>query len=267
MALDPSGLLAVLPTALRTELIEAHRRIVRNYSERRWEPAELNGGKLCEAVYTVLEGAILGTFAPVASKPQNMVDACRRLETSPPDATRVGDRSLRILLPRLLPFLYEIRNNRGVGHVGSDVNPNHEDAEAVLSMANWIMAELVRIFHNVSLAEAQIAVDSLVQKRHPIIWEVDDIKRVLDPGLKAEHQTLLLLYSEPSWVAVEVLRKWVEYNSLSLYRSRVIEPLHESRLIEYQRNKARAHITPAGIQLTERDLLPKLHEVLVPTVS
>jgi hypothetical protein len=135
-----------LPAGLRSQLLDSHREIVRNYIERRWEPAELNGGKLCEVVYTILDGATSGAFAPSASKPPNIVDACRQLESRPPDPNWVGDRSLRILLPRLLPFLYEIRNNRGVGHVGGEVNPNHEDAEAVLSMANWVLAELVRIF-------------------------------------------------------------------------------------------------------------------------
>lgn len=64
-------------------------------------------------------------------------------------------RSFQILIPRLLPALYEIRNNRNVGHVGGDVDPNFMDSTAVLGTANWIMAELVRVFHSVSTPEAQ----------------------------------------------------------------------------------------------------------------
>ena len=67
---------------------------------------------------------------------------------------------------------YEIRNNRGVGHVGGDVDPNHMDAEAVQTMAGWAMAELVRIFHGVKTEEAQETVDALVERKSPIIWEV-----------------------------------------------------------------------------------------------
>jgi hypothetical protein len=256
--LDASTLLAVLPASLRNELIECHRKIVRNYVERRWEPAELNGGKLCEVVYTILDGATSGTFAPLAFKPTNMVDACRALETRAPDPNRIGDRSLRILIPRLLPFLYEIRNNRGVGHVGSEVDPNHEDAEAVLSMANWVMAELVRIFHSVSLAEAQAAVDSLVQKRSPLIWEVEGTKRVLDPAMKKTDQTLLLLYSESGWTDAAKLCSWVEYSSLYLYKTRILDPLHKDRMIEYDGGNGRAQISPLGIYHTESELLPKL---------
>src|SRR5262245_60982886 len=127
--INQAALFAALPATLRDELISCYQEIVRNYIERHWEPAELNGGKFCEVVYTILDGATSGTFVSSATKPARMVDACRALEGRPAVATRVGDRSLRVLLPRLLPFLYEIRNNRGVGHVGGDVDPNHEDAE------------------------------------------------------------------------------------------------------------------------------------------
>jgi hypothetical protein len=254
--INPAALFGSLPTTLRNELIACYQEIVRNYVERRWEPAELNGGKLCEAVYTVVDGATSGKFAMRATKPARMVDACRALEGRPALATRVGDRSLRVLLPRLLPFLYEIRNNRGVGHLGGDVDPNHEDAEAVLAMASWVMAELVRIFHNVPLAEAQVAVDSLVQRRHPLVWGTEGTKRVLDPKMGKSDQTLVLLYSEPGWVQAEMLFQWVEYSSLAMYRSRILKPLHDKRLVEHDVEKGRVQITPTGQRRVEDELLP-----------
>lgn len=252
-----ASLLAPLPSTLRDELVACYQEIARNYTERRWEPAELNGGKFCEVVYTILDGATTGTFANSATKPAKMVDACRALEGRPVVATRVGDRSLRILIPRLLPFLYEIRNNRGVGHVGGDVDPNHEDAEAVLAMASWAMAELVRIFHNVSLSEAQAAVDSLVQRRHPLVWSVEGTKRVLNPKMSKSDQTIVLLYSESSWVQTDTLCKWVEYSSLAMYKTRILEPLHDQRLVEHDAEQGRVRITPAGVQLAEDELLPR----------
>jgi hypothetical protein len=254
--LNSAALFASLPVTLRDELIACYQEIVRNYLERRWEPAELNGGKFCEVVYTILDGATSGTFANSARKPARMVDACRALEGKPAVATRVGDRSLRVLLPRLLPFLYEIRNNRGVGHVGGDVDPNHEDAEAVLAMASWVMAELVRIFHKVSLSDAQAAVESLVQKRHPLVWSVEGIKRVLNPTMSKSTQTLVLLYSEPGWVQTDTLCKWVEYSSLAMYRTRILRPLHQRRFVEHDADQGRVRITPAGVQLAEGELLP-----------
>ena len=135
--IDAIGLLAGLPVALRDSVVDSYREIAKNYIERRWEPSELNGGKFCEAVYSVIDGAVRKSFPLKATKPINMLDACRALEKVSADPMLIGDRSLRVLIPRALATLYEIRNNRGVGHVGGDVDANHMDAEAVLSMSTF----------------------------------------------------------------------------------------------------------------------------------
>jgi hypothetical protein len=179
--IDLSRVLAGLPKALRDTLLESFQEIMSNYLERRWEPSELNGGKFCEVVYSIINGALKGSFPTSASKPANMRAACRALESEPPDASRVGDRSLRLLIPRVLPVLYEVRNNRGVGHVGGDVNANHMDAEFVQATASWVLAELVRIFHGATTEEAREIIDALVERKTPAIWEVEGVKRVLDP--------------------------------------------------------------------------------------
>lgn len=91
--MNPAKLLNVLPSGLRTPLIDSLNEVCRNYSERRWEPSELNGGKLCEVVYTVINGALTGKYLAKPSKPGNLVDACRALESHPANAARVGDRT------------------------------------------------------------------------------------------------------------------------------------------------------------------------------
>src|SRR6267154_5938231 len=138
--MDPTKALGGLPPTLRAELLSALGEIVRNYREHRWEPSELNGGKLCEIVYTILRGHVDGSIPPHGTKPGNMVDSCRALEKA--DAKRFS-RSVRIQIPRVLVALYEVRNNRGVGHVGGDVNPNAMDARLVLESSKWLVAELV----------------------------------------------------------------------------------------------------------------------------
>jgi hypothetical protein len=80
-----------------------------------------------------------GSYPKRAKKPDNVVDACRALEQAPADVPR----SIRIQFPRMLIALYEIRNNRGVGHTGGDVDPNQMDAVTVVAMTNWVMAEFV----------------------------------------------------------------------------------------------------------------------------
>jgi hypothetical protein len=239
--IDPARVLAGLPPVLRDELLKTYRQVLSNYRDGRWEPSELNGGKFCEAVYSIIDGALKGTFPAKASKPTNMLASCQALEQVPANPARAGDRSLRVLIPRMLPVLYEVRNNRGVGHVGGDVDPNHMDAEAVQSMASWVMAELVRIFHKVPTRGAQDAVDALVERKTPDIWEVEGVKRVLDPKMTAKNQVLMLLHNHSTaWATATDLLTWVEYSNGSAFRRSVLTPLHKERLIEFDSKQDRA---------------------------
>lgn len=255
MSIDPKTVLAGVPATLRDALLSNYREIASNYAAHRWEPSELNGGKFCETCYTILDGAISGTFAPKPSKPANMLAACQALEKIPADKSRVGDRSLRVLIPRMIVALYEIRNNRGVGHVGGDVDPNLLDATAVYGMTSWILAELVRIFHSVTTEEARATVSALVERKTPLIWQIDQTRRVLDSKISKIDQTLLLLHQIPGWVSDKDLLSWTEYSSLSNLRSKVLIPLHKSRLIEFDAKQGRAHLSPTGSVDVETRLL------------
>jgi len=244
-----SGVLGSLPAGLRAELVHELNGIATNFRENRWEPAELDGGKLCEVVYTIVRGYADGSFPARAQKPQNMVDACRALEQE----TQLP-RSLRIQVPRMLMALYEIRNNRGVGHVGGEVNPNHMDAIAVLYIAKWLVADLIRVFHNVDPAEASAAVDSLVERELQIVWAVDGKKRVLAERLPLGKKTLLLLYSESGAVDEVDLCSWVEATKLSAYRRDVLRKAHRDKLVEYDEVKRTVRLSPKGARYVEENL-------------
>src|SRR5690606_10298786 len=96
-------LLGALPSGLKNPLIHEYKKLTQNYMEHRWEPAELSAGKICEIVYSIIKGHVDGNYPASPSKPRNMVAACKQLEneTSLP-------RSFQILIPRMLPALYEI---------------------------------------------------------------------------------------------------------------------------------------------------------------
>jgi hypothetical protein len=254
VSLDPSKLLATIPAGLRDPLLDTYREIAANFAEHRWEPSELNGGKFCECVYWIARGFITGNYAANPSKPPNMRDDCRALEGLPATG-RPGDRSLRILVSRMSPPLYDIRNNRGVGHVGGEVDPNLMDSTAVYSMASWILAELVRVFHQVKTTDAQEAVDALVERKLSLIWSPGTVKRVLDHKMGAADQTLVLLHQGLAWVEESSLLASVEYSSAAMYRKRVLEKLHESRMIEFDKAGARARISPKGSAYVEEKII------------
>jgi hypothetical protein len=246
------GLLAGIPDGLRSQLLTAYQEIVRNFRDARWEPSELNGGKFCEVVFTILKGYVDQQYPTAASKPSNMVDACRALESAS------APRSIRIQIPRMLVALYEIRNNRGVGHVGGDVNPNHMDAAVVVAMAKWIVAELVRVFHNIDTTAAAQAIDALVEREIPVVWEVGGKQRILDTALTMKEKVLLILYRNKEPVRDSTLIDWVEHSNASVFRRDVLRPSHRERLVEYDEHTGDVHISPKGVAYVETS--PRLNQ-------
>jgi hypothetical protein len=242
-------LLGMLPDGLRDELLTEFNHILANFREGRWEPAELDGGKFCEVVYSIIVGHFEGSFPSSASKPSNMVDACKALETT----GKGFPRSLAIQIPRMLVALYEVRNNRGVGHVGGDVDPNHMDAVVVLHTVKWILAELVRVFHATDVQTATTAVDALANRQIPVVWEVEGKKRVLEPSLTYRDRMLLLLYSAPGAIEEDELRDWVEHPRPADFR-KVLIAAHKDKLIEYRQNEALVYMSPTGVRYVEEEL-------------
>lgn len=126
-------------------------------------------------------------------------------------------------------------------------------------MARRLLAELVRVFHAVKTAEAQAAVDALVERKTPLIWSSGIANRVLDTKLNASDQTLLLLHQALGWVSEADLVKSVEYSNPTVYRAKVLVPLHKVRKIEYDKDGRRAHISPVGSAHVETKIIgPKL---------
>lgn len=255
MLFQGNQLLQNIPKQFLDELLRTYREIARNFAESRWEPSELNGGKFCEVVYSILDGELSGTYPQQIRGPGNMFDACKKLESTTSSATRIGDRSLRVVIPRMLPTLFEFRNNRGVGHVGGDVNPNKMDACTVYQWATWIVAELIRIFHGVSSQVAQEVVSTLVERKMSLVWEIEGTKRVLDHELTKKDQTLILLYQSSGWTSLDDLINWIEYSNKGVFKKSVIKPMHDQRLIEFQVAESRLRITPKGIEIVETKFL------------
>lgn len=254
MTLDPKQALGHLPQGLRDELLTEYADITRNYRRRHWKVTELNGGHFSEIVYTILRGHVDGNYPAAASKPSNFPKSCEALAQAD-KATH--SQSVRLGIPRVLVGLYEIRNNRGVGHVGGEVDPNHMDATYVLHAVQWVMAELVRLFHNTDVQTATAVVDALVDRTLPIIWQVGDTRRILDTTPDLADSTLLLLYGEAEGATDRSLMKDLEQSRLDNYR-RVLRRLHSQRYLEYSADAGTVVISPKGERYVEERILPRL---------
>jgi len=246
-----SDALTAIPAGLRDPLIAEYQSIVQNFMEHRWLPSELSGGRFGEIVYTILHGHAKGTYAGAPSKPGNFEQACKKLENN-----AHVPRSFQILIPRMLPALYEVRNNRSVGHVGGDVDPNHMDSVVVLSMCNWIMGELVRVYHALNVQEAQKVVDALAEVRIPVVWSDGSKKRILNASLKLPEQLLLLIATTLPQVSIAELQLWSEAPNKKYFMT-VLRGFHKSRQIEFDEESGMILILPPGAKKIQEILRTK----------
>lgn len=243
-----NSLFNFLPPVLHRQLFDEFTKIHKNHLYNHFEPSELNAAKFCEVVYWILEGYLKnGNYTQEAKKPKNMVECCKQLEQFSSKAPR----SIKILIPRLISAIYEIRNNRNVGHIGGDVSPNFMDGNFTFHAVNWIMAELIRVFHNTTVKKAQRIVDDLSSTGNiPIIWDINNRKRVLRPNLSAFEQTLIILYRTQSR-SLQDLSADTKYSSQSMFKKRVLLKGDKDLLWEYDAETEIATISSLGIKRAE----------------
>jgi hypothetical protein len=250
--------LKTIPKPLRQRLIKTYGELKSAFVEGQFDLCGLRAGKFCEIALRVLQNNLTGTYIPFGSKIPNFKNECDRLEQLPSTA---GAESLRIVMPRALNFLYTLRNKRGIGHVGGDIDANEIDAATGVRLADWCLSELIRVVHTLSIEEAQSLLDSIAERRLPLIWEVHGKKRILESSLDYKSQVLLLLYSQPTTgVPIEDLFDWTEHSRKANFVSSIIRPLHKKRLIEYDRETEFVFISPTGNKKVEEEILPNISQ-------
>lgn len=187
----------------RDRIVKSYLDLRAGYSTGHYDAAGLRAGVFAEAVVRFLEQELTGSHTPFGTSLPNFADLCRGFERL--DKTK-GPESLRIIVPRGLLFIYTLRNKRGIGHIGGDIEANEIDAATCLRTADWCICELVRIYHQLPIEDAQSLLDAISVRQIPTIWTVGGKRRVLNTSLSYPDQVLLLLHgAEESAVPAEDL--------------------------------------------------------------
>lgn len=255
-------ILSTLPKPFNIEVPNAYFKLKNKYDiafyNSEYDGVGIAIGKFVEVLIRLVQKEVKGAFTAFGTSIPDLPKECRSIiETKGSSAHE----SVRVIIPRSLVFLYTLRNKRGIGHVGGDVDANRVDIKTATQIADWVICEIIRIYHHTSLEAAQNIVNGLAEKEIPDVWEIGGKKRVLLDGLSSKDKTLLLLYSESSSFAlVEDLYEWIEYSNINLFRQRVLTPLHDSRQIEYNQEDDIAQISPIGIKHIE-DIIRKRKKV------
>lgn len=242
LPVDLKAALFVMPDALRDPLIAQFEEALAEYRSGDWEKVGVKAGKFCEIAYCICEGHTTGSYASAPSKPKSMFHDCLKLEAH----NRVKGRSLCIQVPRVLIGLYELRNNRAIGHVSGEIDPNHMDAEFYLRGMKWILAEFIRFFSKLPEEQSRAVVEAVTARTLQIVWQSGNVRRILDPAKSAADKILILCYAENKPVPVTDLVSWAEYSNASRMRSSVLKGLHGKALVHFDKRADTVQILPPG---------------------
>ena len=94
-------------------------------------------------------------------------------------------------------------------------------------------------------------VDFLTERRIPLVWQSDDIKRVLLPKLSIPDQILLLIASSSSKVSFTDLFNWLDYRNKQYFEKTLVK-LHKDRFIEFNPKQQLIAILPPGSTYIEK---------------
>ena len=153
--------LANIPAEFRNRIVKSYLELKARHAESKHDAAGLSAGKFCESVVRLLQHELKKQFTPFGQRILSLSDECDSFAKLPRAA---GNDSLRIVIPRAVSLLYTLRNKRGIGHVGGDVDANAIDGMTISRVADWVMCELIRVFHKMSLEEADALVSSLASR-------------------------------------------------------------------------------------------------------
>src|SRR5665213_1760570 len=134
---------------------------VNDYSKGDWEGCIAKAGKFVEAL---LKAVAVHCSAPFETGRKFKADKLMNDLSQLPYGS--FNDSLRLLMPRACRVIYDIASNRGARHDPDEVNPNSMDANAVMPLASWLLAEAIRYAQKgtVDPSEAEQVVESLTER-------------------------------------------------------------------------------------------------------
>lgn len=219
------GLVAAgIPTELVKELIDAFAEAKRRFYRDDLRPSEIEGARFSEAVFRILQWATVQTYTALG-KTLPSVDAMMTTLINTPASD-----SIRIHIPRTLRLIYDVRNKRDVAHLSDGIDPNQQDATLVIRNMEWVLAELVRIYHNVPPTEAHEIIVDLVSKDVPLVQEFEGFPRVLKQLKASDHLLVLLYWRGATGATYDDLHKWARAPMRSNLK-RTLKSLDERDLV------------------------------------
>lgn len=178
------NLSATVDTRVVEQLLDSYEKLVARFRGGDLDGSLSEAGKFVEHTLRAVEYIRTGS-APVEIKsPQQTVKEIEKDQKLP--------EALRLLVPRIVhAMIYDIRSKRGAIHV-KEIDPRQMDAALSAQAASWVVAELLRMYHDDDEAVITQALELLMRPHIPWIERFGD-EEVVTRRVSCEVELLLLL--------------------------------------------------------------------------
>lgn len=217
---EVAGMLdGVFPSERIKAVLKHYSGMVEDYLNENWEDSLAKAGKFVEATLKTLAihcGVSLGKGR--AFKADTIINALPGLSQG------TVDDSIRLTIPRACRFTYDIASNRGGRHDPDEIDPNHMDANVVVNVSAWILADLIRYAQKGAIDpnKTKQLIESLTSKKYPFIEEIDGRVYVHLRKKSAVNVALVILArSHPQRIGKKELVAALEHNGYSTKNARM----------------------------------------------
>ncbi|MBV9119221.1 MAG: hypothetical protein JOZ39_00815 [Chloroflexi bacterium] len=160
-----------------------------------WKPAELDGGRLCEAVARGIYQLDTGTVTHSQLPGEILTKLTEADGVARPHRLDAKERNH---IAKAIETVYKFRSDRGPVHISSKFSANGMDSMLVVHIGKWILAEFMRLAWIADRDVIGAVIEQIVQVETPLIEVLDGKPMVLPRGISAPEEVLLLLSNAPS---------------------------------------------------------------------
>jgi hypothetical protein len=248
-----SELAMVADPSFASAIVDSYVEMQQRFFAGDWKPAELDGGRLCEAVsralYQLDSGAVIHTELP-----GTLCDWLEDFHRKRSHNLAEGDRRH---FCKAIRMVYKFRSDRGPVHISPDYTANEMDSILMLHAGKWMFAEFLRIAWNKDRKVIAETIADIIQLEHSLIHELDGTPLILEHTVSAPEEILLLLnHADGHTLSKDQLAKLAKNNTEKSV-SVAISRLTKSNEIRTNGVLGNLTLTPKGQKRVIEKIIPK----------
>jgi hypothetical protein len=232
------------PEELVIDLLESYEKALIEYKKGEWNNTLLFSGKFVENVFRILHYATRKEIIREIESIQDEIEKLRSLSKNE------FDESIRIIIPRIASSIpYTLRSKRNVAHFKS-VDPTYIDATLSITACDWILAELIRLYHTSDETKIYEMLNIIIRKKMPFV-ERHGGELFITKRLGCKGEILLLLLENPDGSGRNEIGKTLGKYYTQPTITEAIQNLIEERFVAYSEITKKYYITgPGELELT-----------------